>query len=287
MRQYCESVLAVLYSNLSDSGIAHFVFGYYHLLHNPHSPLPRKLPYVDLHFNLTGYMEVGTFGETIINILDWQWRRYGSQIDGIINLIFNDLTGGIKKEAIFAKSASFCLSVLCDESNAKQDADRIYGIARHDRRKKREHPWRWRQIVPRPPSLGNRLALITFDEHAYWGYSCRLTRIRKASPYRYPRIRLMTLQEYFHVKSKPRHRSDAWDWNGEMKDKPPQHWPLYVFLIDLLPHILPLAGRDEPLIDVCRRKCFSSLSQFWPKKSRRARRAIDNYLRRMDSLERL
>ncbi|KAF4612390.1 hypothetical protein D9613_003563 [Agrocybe pediades] len=159
MQQYCESVLAVLYNNLSDSGIAHFVFGYCHLLHGPHSRLPRKLPYLNLNFNLS-YVEVGTFGKTIIKFMT-QLQRYAQQTDDIIK-IFNDLTGSMKKEVIFAKSASFCLSVLCDESNANEDADRIYGTARHDRRKKREHPWHWRQIVPRPPSLGNRVALITF-----------------------------------------------------------------------------------------------------------------------------
>ncbi|KAF9554094.1 hypothetical protein CPC08DRAFT_767009 [Agrocybe pediades] len=57
----------------------------------------------------------------------------------------------------------------------------------------------------------------------------------------------------------------------------------YIFLMDLLPHILSLAGRYEPLVDMCRNKSFSSQSQLWPKKSGRARQAIDSYLHRMDS----
>ncbi|KAF9553075.1 hypothetical protein CPC08DRAFT_246386 [Agrocybe pediades] len=58
-----------------------------------------------------------------------------------------------------------------------------------------------------------------------------------------------------------------------------------LFLMDFLPHILPLAGRYEPLVDMCRNKSFSPHSQLWPKKSGHAREAIDSYLRRMDSQE--
>ncbi|KAF9552544.1 hypothetical protein CPC08DRAFT_269149 [Agrocybe pediades] len=137
-------------------------------------------------------------------------------------------------------------------------------------------------MVPRPPSLGNRLALI--GVWAFWGanYMVRLTKIRKAlrngGPYRYENVRVITMREYFEVKSEPVPKL----WSSSMQSERPQQWPLFVFLLDLLPHILPLAGRYEPLVTMCRKKCLSSLSQFWPKKSRRARQAIDNYLRRVD-----
>ncbi|KAF4612278.1 hypothetical protein D9613_003584 [Agrocybe pediades] len=59
----------------------------------------------------------------------------------------------------------------------------------------------------------------------------------------------------------------------------------YIFLMDILPYVLPLAGRYELLVDMCRNKSFSPHSQLWPKKSGRAREAIDSYLRRMELQE--
>ncbi|KAF9567720.1 hypothetical protein CPC08DRAFT_517059 [Agrocybe pediades] len=55
--------------------------------------------------------------------------------------------------------------------------------------------------------------------------------------------------------------------------------------MDLLPHILPLAGRYEPLVDMCRNESFYPHSKFLPKWSGLVREAIDNYLCRMDSQE--
>ncbi|KAF9538729.1 hypothetical protein CPC08DRAFT_717525, partial [Agrocybe pediades] len=89
------------------------------------------------------------------------------------------------------------------------------------------------------------------------------------------------MHEYFEAKPWPVQKT----WPLEMEDERPQQWSQYLFLLDMLPHILPLAGRYEPLVDMCRKKCLSSLSQFWPKKSKHVRQAIDNYLRRMDSQE--
>ncbi|KAF9543590.1 hypothetical protein CPC08DRAFT_770204 [Agrocybe pediades] len=65
------------------------------------------------------------------------------------------------------------------------------------------------------------------------------------------------------------------------RDTPKKVWR-YLFLMDLLPYILPLAGRYEPLVDMCRNESFSSHSHFWPTKRKSAREAIDNYLCRMD-----
>ncbi|KAF9558754.1 hypothetical protein CPC08DRAFT_547892 [Agrocybe pediades] len=284
MRQYCECTLAVLDDDLSNNWDAHLVFMYYHLLHDPRYCLPWKLSYVNLNDDLSG-MNVGGFGVTILHATGLMYGDSLAQYSNNITEIFHDLIGDIKMEEIFAKSASFCLALLCDEQCASQDVGHIYGIDRHDRRKKREHPWHWRQMVPRTSSLGNRLALIGYRQASYMDYKLKLTRIRKALRttiyYRYENTRVIPMREYFEVKSEPVPKT----WPEDMKDKQPQQWPLFIFLLDLLPCILPLAGRYEPLVDMCRKKCLSSLSQVWPKKSRRARQAIDSYLRRMDLQE--
>ncbi|KAF4621665.1 hypothetical protein D9613_012829 [Agrocybe pediades] len=285
MRQYCKCVLAVLDDNLSGKWKAYFAFVYYHLLHDPHYRLPRKLSYLGLSYSVS-CMDVGVFGDTIARVVGLLGNgdSLGPYSDDITK-ISHDLIGDSKKEAIFAMSASFCLAVLCDERSASQEVDRLYGISRHDRRKKREHPWHWRQMVPRPPSLRNRLVLIGFRDHEYSDYTVRLTSIQKAlrnsMPYHYENIRVIPMREYFEIKSEPVQKT----WPKEMQDERPQQWLQYLFLLDLLPHILPLAGRYEPLVDMCRKKCLSSLSQFWLKKSRHARQAIDSYLCRVDAPE--
>ncbi|KAF4621660.1 hypothetical protein D9613_012803 [Agrocybe pediades] len=283
MRQYCKCVLAVLDdNNLSSKWNAHFVCVYYHLLHDPRYHLPRRLSHIDLFRDTISGIDFGEFGYTITNAIGQQGELPHSKD---ISTIFHDLMEGIQKDIIFAKAVGFCLALLCEEWRARQDAGRIYGISRHDRRRKREHPWHWRQIVPRPPSLGNRLAVVgswvPHDQHVK--YVVRLTKIRKelrnSKPCEYIKTQVITMQEYFQVKSEPVPQF------SRTQHERPQQWPLFVFLLDLLPHILPLAARYEPLVDMCRKKCLSSLSQVWPKKSRRARQAIDSYLRRVDSQE--
>ncbi|KAF4613125.1 hypothetical protein D9613_010713 [Agrocybe pediades] len=284
MQQYCECVLAMLDDNWSSNWNAHFLYMYYHLLHDPQYLLPWKLQFANIYADL-GDMQLGTFGDILFYV---GGARFHPSYSDDITKIFHDLLGDIKKEAIFAMSASFCLSFLCNERRASQDACSTYGIAGHDQRKKREHPWHWRQMVPRPPSLGNQLAPITFQGHWSSDDICKLTSIRKALRNcrlndRYKSIQVTTIHEYLQVQT-PQVRNTG----QAMSIKPgeqPQRWLLYMFLLDLLPHILPLSGRYEPLVTMCRKKCFSSRSQIWPKKSRRARQAIDTYLRRMDLQE--
>ncbi|KAF4621647.1 hypothetical protein D9613_012798 [Agrocybe pediades] len=281
IRQYCECVLEVLDDIWSDDWMTHFVFAYCHLLNDPRHRLPLKLSYALFRYKFRR-MGLSSLGITILHVTAF-WGMvpvylYPADIAKISHALIEDA----QKEVIFAKSASFCLALLCDERRASQDAGRfVYAIPRLGQRKKREHPWHWRQIVPKPPSLGRRLALIGL----YRNYKFKLMKVRRALrngiPYGYNDDRLLTPREYSQVKSEPEPKP----WQKGMKDEVPQQWRLYLFLLDLLPHILPLAARYEPLVDMCRKKCLSSLSQVWPKKSRRVRQAINSYLRRMDSEE--
>ncbi|KAF4621658.1 hypothetical protein D9613_012805 [Agrocybe pediades] len=254
IREYCECVLTVLEDDWSGDWTVHFAFTYHHLLHDPRYHLPRKFSFLDIgsKWGNTGLMDLGTFGDTICYVTT-ATHRYS---DDIIK-ISHDLIGDIKKEAIFAKSACCCLALLCDEGRANRDSGGIYEIARHDRRNQREHPWYWRQMSPTLPSLPSERnfpgGLVHYWSIKHPNYKMKTTRIRKM------------LRNMIH----PLNRD----------------WPLYILLLELLPRILPLAGRYEPLMDMCRKKCLSSLSQFWPRKSKLARRTIDDYLCRMDSQE--
>ncbi|KAF9552513.1 hypothetical protein CPC08DRAFT_273844 [Agrocybe pediades] len=285
IRQYCQSLsAAVLDDSWSSNCKAHFVYTYYHLLHDPRYQLPRKLSHVNFIYDFSD-MDVGVFGDIILHFITMSARDLPSPYsysDDMVKICY-DLMEDVEKDTTFAKSASFCLALLCNEQRANMD--RLYDIARQDRHKNREHPWHWRRTVPRPPSVGNQLTLVGYREGWDQDYKLKLTRLRNALqnriPYRYENIQLITMHEYFQIKSEPVPKT----WSWRLKYERPQQWPLYTFSLDLLPYILPLSGRYEPLVTMCRKNCFSSLSQFWPKKSRRARQAINDYLRRVDSQE--
>ncbi|KAF9552951.1 hypothetical protein CPC08DRAFT_714157 [Agrocybe pediades] len=292
MRHYCQSVLTMFQDEFNNwSSNAHFVFAYYRLLHNPCYHLPRKLSYVNIDDHIRGVCRLGVSDDYTIQKLNVGISKSHPDIlQPCLHLediakISCDLIGDIQKEAIFAMAADFCLEVLCNEQRIRRDAGRIYGLTRHDRRRRREHPWHWRQMVPRPPSLQNRVALVGFRHKEYEDYKLKLTRIRKAlrttTHYRYDNILVITMSEYSAEKFEPAQQQ----WLVEFDESGYQAWPLFLFVLDLLPRILPLAGRYEPLVDKCRKKCLSSMSQVWPNKSRRARQAIVSFLRRMDSQE--
>ncbi|KAF9552919.1 hypothetical protein CPC08DRAFT_252237 [Agrocybe pediades] len=96
---------------------------------------------------------------------------------------------------------------------------------------------------------------------------------------------IFTIREYLSYKgSNP--WPDDWEFKTTYSTAHIHGGPRrYIHLLELLPHILPLSGRYEPLVKMCRQKCFASISQFWPKKSRRARQAIEAYLQRVDPQE--
>ncbi|KAF4621673.1 hypothetical protein D9613_012822 [Agrocybe pediades] len=68
MRQYCESILALLDNTWSSDWPAHFVFAYGHLLHDPRYLLPRKLSNVYFTTHLR-HMDVGNFGYIMLFII--------------------------------------------------------------------------------------------------------------------------------------------------------------------------------------------------------------------------
>ncbi|KAF4612392.1 hypothetical protein D9613_003566 [Agrocybe pediades] len=207
MRQYCECVLAVLGNNLTDVWDAHFVFAYYHLLHDTRYRLPRKLSYIHLYLDIDG-MDFGAFGDPILHVMASWHRNSPLPYSDDIAKICHDVTGHIDRRAILAKSASFCLAYLCDEWRASQDVEHMYRPAKHDQHKKRHHPWHWRQRIPRRSLLGNRLPITSYHNIVGLDYISKVARFQKALrnniSYNYKNIRESTMRGYFEVKSDPK-----------------------------------------------------------------------------------
>ncbi|KAF9554819.1 hypothetical protein CPC08DRAFT_161300 [Agrocybe pediades] len=315
MRQYCEAVLSVLEEDFSNDWKAHFVYTYYHLL-GPHicrPSDPKWFPYPEV---LQVFPREGrTFGDFVYRIssrteIVSRSQSFDNYLGDIIE-ISNDLTKGTKRETIFALSASFCLAFLCDNRNTTPDTVRMFDATGIDQRKRRDHPWRWRHMISRQRSLSNPPVIMYVGRLSSYHprpWDPRLGNMRKAfrnAGTHYDSVltsKIFTIQEHLYYK----HGMDKWPWKSihrkqfqrqrryqrlqewqewreqqKAQRKEQQKWPLYILLLDLLPRILSSSGRYEPLVTMCRTKCFASLSQFWPKMSRRARQAIDAYLQRM------
>ncbi|KAF9539038.1 hypothetical protein CPC08DRAFT_504472 [Agrocybe pediades] len=237
-------------------------------------------------------------------------RSFDNYLGDILE-ISNDLTKGTKREAIFALSASFCLAFLCDNRSTAPDTRRILEATGIDQHRRREHPWCWRRMISRRCSLGNQPVIMEFgpytgDHLKEWHERLLVGNMQKAfgdARIYYDSVswnKIYTIPEFLHIN---KHRRDRWLRQGfdihrepihrKQNLNPPrqilparyqrrQEWPKYMLLLDLLPRILSSSGRYEPLVTMCRTKCLASLSRCWPKKSRRARQAIDAYLQRMD-----
>ncbi|KAF9553253.1 hypothetical protein CPC08DRAFT_673434 [Agrocybe pediades] len=299
IRQYCEGALSALENDWSDNGQAYFIYVFYHLspvLRHQQGLLRMCTSLIDLYDPL--FRGAAAFGDTIGELMDcetdrWE-RRWTMDLQrniGEVQKISYELTKGIKQKAIFAKlSASFCLAPLCNEQNTRQDARRISMIMGTDQRKKlrRERPWRWRQLSRGRSlhnGLGNGMGVYIRENYSPESFLVRLD--GKARSYR--KIGcfdpIFTIPEYLSFKRcNPRPR--VWEIQEKYNTVHVHGGPrCYMHLLELLPHILPLSGRYEPLVTMCRQKCFASISQFWPKKSRRARQAIEAYLQRVDPQE--
>ncbi|KAF4612417.1 hypothetical protein D9613_004597 [Agrocybe pediades] len=263
VRKYCECVLSVLEDHLANDWKAHFVFAYYHLLHDSRYHLPRRLSDHRLGNEI--------FERTIWQVLIDEWHASNYTLDEILH-ISRDLTEGIKQEKIFALAASFCIDFLCDERRLSREVNHLSKTMGINRRKMGDHPWCWHHIL---------LRRFQCDRLALWiNYLVdrRITEI----PMPFSRAgthsgsRISTLRRYLSYMTSNYIFPRRFQF---------QEWPRHVLLMDLIPYILPLAGRYEPLVAMCKKKCLASISQFWPKKSRHVRQEMDRYLRRVDSQE--
>ncbi|KAF9556192.1 hypothetical protein CPC08DRAFT_765393 [Agrocybe pediades] len=261
VRKYCECVLSVLEDHLADDWKAHFIFAYHHLWREPRHHFSQRF--------LAHSLDDRIFAITIQEVLTITSNSY--VLDEIYQ-ISHDLTEGIKRDKIFALAASFCIDFLCHERRVSRELNYLSKTMGINRRKMGDHPWCWHHIV---------LRRFQCDRQALWInylFDRRITEIpvpfSRAGTH--SKSRISTLERYLSYKT------SNYD---SFRRVQLQEWGRYVLLMDLIPHILPLAGRYEPLVAMCKKKCLASISRFWPKESRRVRQEMDRYLRRVDSQE--
>ncbi|KAF9553299.1 hypothetical protein CPC08DRAFT_767655 [Agrocybe pediades] len=213
IQQYCEAVLSLLENELSEDWKSHFIYTYYHLL-GPR--LCRRSSQVWRIFPWEG----GTFSDFVYHISHLSpakfvpgSRSFDNHLSDVLE-ISNQLTKGAKRETIFALSASFCLTFLCDNRSTAPDTRRIFQTRGIDQTRRREHPWRWRRMIPRRRSLGNQPVIMEFGHSTgsrpkEWHE--RLGNMRKAfrDVQTYSGVlasKIYTIPEFLHIN---KHRSAA------------------------------------------------------------------------------
>ncbi|KAF4618507.1 hypothetical protein D9613_009760 [Agrocybe pediades] len=312
IHQYCTGVLSVLKNNFSNDWEAHHFYGFYFLFPSLPRWKPKRFPSMwNLNLPQTlfydylcgGYKKSGcrfhTFAHTIDDLMRVGASRpekmhHGTFTQDVIGQTFQELLKGRKKEAILAKSAAFCLTVLCDKRRSGPAwciSDSIMRIDPTDQRKRREHPWRWRQLSSRRRLLHDPLVIVVQTNPPKYrlhplGWPPALKRLSKAGD-PLPNTNSVLVLSIHKDRQPPclhtDHRKLIFPPQaGIVKDYELGH---YLLSLKLLPLVLSRAGRYDPLVELCRNKSFAPTSQLWPKQSRRARQAIAAYLQRVDPHE--
>jgi len=199
----------------------------------------------------------------------YQQRDHSSDFTSKVINNFQPLLTKADRLRIFSRAALYCLQFLCDSNITKGEAKRHLEVAGMEKKRRNSNPWKWHRLTSahKIPKNEKRLMLRT----DVWEHT-------------------LVFQSYAVLPKIPDPRPEriyslaSFDWKdaGRSSERGSQRWDTYWGYLAYLVDILPLAGRYPPLIDLCKTKAFAPMSMMFPENSRRARRAIDKYLERME-----
>jgi len=183
-----------------------------------------------------------------------------------IDSLFRHLTKKKNKQLILSRASAFCLEILCGRDISKiHNATRLLGIGKGYRHIRRPHPLKWRR---------KSWSLSHLDQPV----------LMRGSNNQYT---LSTLRKLENPNNRTPSNIESIGLMLYIKNKSIKFWGLFPFnylgALKYFVKILPRAGRYPPLIHLCKTKSFSAMSMAFPHLSRRARRAIERYLERMES----
>jgi len=178
------------------------------------------------------------------------------------------------KGLIISKAAIHCLEYLCDLSRTRTEAKRHLQIRQTDRNCRKIHPWKWHRRASCRDFARTPVLIVKPDWHPSDNRRLTLTTYRRLyANNAFPRQVVYALHslQWIHWRS------------DEYIDDTPEISFEFLSLLQYLATILPRAGRFPPLIHLCKTKAFAPMSMMFPDQSRQARRAIGDYLNRMDN----
>jgi len=185
---------------------------------------------------------------------------------------FQPLLTNADRLRIFSRAALYCLQFLCDSNITKGEAKRHLKVAGMEKKRRNSNPWKWHRLTSAHKIPKNEKRPLIYMNS--WLHNPRLTFCQSYAVA--PKRLLPSHIEIYYFSS--------FDWKdaGRSSERGSQRWDTYWGYLAYLVEILPLAGRYPPLIDLCKTKAFAPMSMMFPENSRRARRAIDEYLKRME-----
>ncbi|KAF5314953.1 hypothetical protein D9619_007617 [Psilocybe cf. subviscida] len=186
--------------------------------------------------------------------------------EGAINMISDYLCTPSRSHShtvgpeTFSEAAIYCLRYLCRHGAPAQMNLPVMSYRQRFIRKM--YPWKWNQRFifeeVRGPGVTPWMWLS-------WPWERKTV----LEPYRYDII-------YAHLPLD--------DWATPMHDSPVVYYRMrserYWLALHYLTQFLPTAGDSDTLVEMCRTQVFASKSQDFPRKSRRAREAMREYLER-------
>jgi len=172
---------------------------------------------------------------------------------------------------IFSRAALYFLQFLCDSNITKGEAKRHLKVVGLEKRRRNSSPWKWHRLTSAHKIPKNEKRLVLYKDY--------VGNTSENFCQSYALLPKRVLLSYAGIYS-----FASFDWKnvGSSWEQCHQRWYTYLSYLDYLVEILPLAGRYPPLIDLCKTKAFAPMSMMFPAISRRARRAIDKYLKRME-----
>ena len=174
---------------------------------------------------------------------------------------------------VFPRAALYCLQFLCDSIiSTRDEAERHLKVPGMEKQRRHSRPWAWHRQTSAHKTPKNEKRFFLYKD----------TFQQKSNNFCQCYAELPKLQKTYYTEI---YSFESFDWkNVKSKEigKYPQRWKQYLAYLEYLLEILPLVGRYPPLIEYCKTKAFGPMSMMFPALSRRARQAIDEYLKRME-----
>ena len=203
----------------------------------------------------------------------WVWEVIWSIFtdDGSGDITFRPVLTKDDRLRIFSRAAFYCLQFLCDSNITMGEAKRHLKVGGLEKKRRNSSPWKWHRLTSAHKIPKNEKRLVLYKDYV------GITSEKFCQSYALlPKRVLLPHAGIYSFAS--------FDWKdaGRSSERGSQRWNTYSNYLAYLVEILPLAGRYPPLIDLCKTKAFAPMSMMFPAISRRARRAIDKYLKRME-----
>jgi len=177
---------------------------------------------------------------------------------------------------VYAAAARSSLEFLCGMA----DSDSLVSIYQrfnlYFSSLRRNSPWKWRRNFGKGGSCRARKQYRLIRPLEYINQENSFTRLSIRCIMRKRRSKPIYFHAYFPA---PDHFSEDLVVLDRVQSEK------YLLALGYLIFFLPMAGESEPLLHLCKTKVFSQRCCEYPKRTKEARHAIDNYLARMKDVQ--